>query len=532
MVHSLGPMNVVDSLLQLIVSQGADALILPPGQPPSLESKGEPRALSMPYPGDEIVTQMVEDVTSADERAQLDRGDVLETTYAAADGERYVVRIEPRNPGVWVSFRRPEAEASGATEQPAPTGRSVPVVPAPSPTEAAPQPPVVQVAPTLPSPESSSAVRDAPSFHGLDNATAVTCEPGVLRDALARAVHERASDVLLSVGKAPHFRVGGEIVATRGAAVTTEAILAFVEPAMSSRAQHDLQTSGSADVAILVHDDHAIHRYRANIFRQHHGLALALRPILGQAPSAYELNLPPELGALMQLRNGLVLMTGTTGSGKSTTLVSLIEHVNRTAAKHVITIEDPIEYEYSPECALIHQRQLGSHVDTFSSGLRASLRETPDIILVGEMRDHETISAALTAAETGHLVLSTLHAGGAPMAIDRIIDVFPEHQQQQVRLQLAGVLRAVVTQVLLPTLQPPARAPAVELMKVNTAVATKIREGRGHQIQSEIQKGRGEGMISFEASLASLVQRQLISVQTAVDHAPDPTLLQQYLRGH
>jgi twitching motility protein PilT len=226
-----------------------------------------------------------------------------------------------------------------------------------------------------------------------------------------------------------------------------------------------------------------------------------------------------------------VLMTGTAGSGKSTTLVALIEHINRTAAKHVITIEDPIEYEYKHRRALVHQRQLGVHVSSFSEGLRAALRESPDVILVGEMRDHTTMAAALTAAETGHLVLSTLHAADAAMALDRIIDSFPEHQQTQVRYQLAAVLRAVVTQRLLPSRVLPQRVPAIEVLRVNTAVATKIREGRGHQIQSEIQKGRADGMLSFEVTLAALVRRGLLSAETAMAHSTSPTLMAEHLRG-
>ncbi|MEM6992808.1 MAG: PilT/PilU family type 4a pilus ATPase [Myxococcota bacterium] len=509
-------MAVVDSLLKLIVSQSADALVIVPGEAPRLEKDGEPRPLSMPYPGDDIVMTMVAEVASPDERDQLQAQQGVETRYTSDDGETYMVRIEPRGERVRMAFRRPGTEAEPAANSDAP--------PPPAPPPASPTPIAA-----VPIPASAPPARV--EVGGLDGGIAVACDPGALRPAIERGAAEDASDILLSVGRAPHLRVGGEIVQLGGEPVSAEALTAFVAPAMSPRAQADLDTAGSADLAMLVHGASTLHRYRANLFRQHHGLALALRPIRRQPPAHRELNLPDELLALVGHRNGLILMTGTTGSGKSTTLVSLIEHVNRTTAKHVVTLEDPIEYEYVPQRALIHQRQLGTHVDAFSTGLRAALRETPDIILLGEMRDHATIAAALTAAETGHLVLSTLHAGNAPMAIDRMIDVFPEHQQNQVRNQLASVLRAVVTQVLLPTQQPPARAPAIELMHVNTAVATKIREGRGHQLQSEIQKGRADGMIPIEASLASLVRRQLVSVQTAVDAAPDAALFQQFLRA-
>lgn len=259
-------------------------------------------------------------------------------------------------------------------------------------------------------------------------------------------------------------------------------------------------------------------------------MALALRPVRSDPPTLDVLNLPSELAELASTPSGLVLMTGTTGSGKSTTLVALIEHINRSAHKHVITLEDPIEYEYQNRRALVHQRQVGVHVKSFSEGLRAALRESPDVILVGEMRDHATMQAALTAAETGHLVLSTLHAADAAMALDRIIDSFPEHQQIQVRHQLAGALRAVVTQRLLPSRTLPQRVPAIELLRVNTAVATKIREGRGHQIQSEIQKGRADGMLSFDLTMATLVRRGVLTSETAMAHASDPGLMAEHLR--
>ncbi|MBL4687415.1 MAG: PilT/PilU family type 4a pilus ATPase [Nannocystaceae bacterium] len=521
-------MAVVDSLLKLIVSQGADALIFIPDEAPRLEKDGEPRPLSMPYPGDDIVHTMVQEVATSEERKRLEADQGVETRYTSDDGETYLVKIEARAGRVRLAFRRPKADGEAAA--------NAVVLPdiAPSPRAATVVLPTTEAAETSAPPAAESTephvALASPTMPRLDEGIAVACEPGSLREALDRGIAEQASDILLSVGRPPHLRVGGDVVQLSGSPVTTEALLAFIGPALSTRARHELETTGSTDIALLVHDADTMHRYRGNFFRQHHGLALALRPIRRHPPSHRELNLPDELLRLVEHRNGLVLVTGTTGSGKSTTLVSLIEHVNRTAAKHVVTLEDPIEYEYTSQRALIHQRQLGSHVDAFTTGLRAALRESPDIILLGEMRDHATIAAALTAAETGHLVLSTLHAGNAPMAIDRMVDVFPEHQQNQVRNQLAAVLRAVVTQVLLPTNRPPARVPAIELMVVNTPVATKIREGRGHQLLSEIQKGRSDGMIPLEASLASLVRRQLVSVQTAVDVAPDAALFQQFLR--
>jgi len=225
-----------------------------------------------------------------------------------------------------------------------------------------------------------------------------------------------------------------------------------------------------------------------------------------------------------------VLVVGPTGSGKSTTLAALLETVNRTRARHVITLEDPIEFVYQPRRCLIHQREIGTHVESFAAGLRAALRECPDIVLVGEMRDRETVSMALTAAETGHLVLSTLHSGSAAMAIDRIIDIFPEHQQGQIRQQVAGSLRAVLTQQLLQGAAPGTRIPAIELLTGNYAVGALIREGKTHQLPTQIQTGREDGMIPFEASLFELLRAGRISKDVALAAARAPAELQRRLR--
>jgi twitching motility protein PilT len=248
-------------------------------------------------------------------------------------------------------------------------------------------------------------------------------------------------------------------------------------------------------------------------------------------PVIEELRLPARLSELTRFPHGLVIVTGPTGSGKSTTLAALIEDLNRRAAKHVITIEDPIEYEYRSERCLIHQREVGRHVDGFAAGLRAALRESPDVILVGEMRDRETAAAALTAAETGHLVLSTLHTGSAANAIDRIIDLFPGARQQQARLQLAHSLRAVLMQVLVPSSRgEPDRVPAYELLLVNGAISNQIREGKIHQIPDMILTGRNEGMVPLVRSLARLVQNGDVSFESAAALVDDPGQLREIVR--
>lgn len=540
-------MALVDSLLKLLAAQGADVLVIPSTEPPWLEKHGEPRPLSMPALGRDMVEAMVEDLLDDGLQERLAAGQLVETLYAADDGQPYGVLVEPRADGPRLTLRHltpvdpAQTSATSAAQTPrGPNGHPAAAAP-PSPPAAAPAsfpvaPPHAEPEPTPEPPASTSTPRPAndapPAFtSGLEPLRAEPLlDPGPLGRVLVRAVHERASDILLSQGSNARLRVAGEIVELTGHPIDDTVLRTLLAPVLGARAQHELRHAGSVDLALRVRVEGQAQRYRANLFLQQSGLALALRPVRADPPTLDVLNLPDELTELASIPSGLVLMTGTAGSGKSTTLVALIEHINRSAPKHVITLEDPIEYEYVHRRALVHQRQLGVHVSSFSEGLRAALRESPDVILVGEMRDHATMAAALTAAETGHLVLSTLHAADAAMALDRIIDSFPEHQQTQIRFQLAGVLRAVVTQRLLPSRTLPQRVPAIELLRVNTAVATKIREGRGHQIQSEIQKGRADGMLSFEVTLAALVRRGLLAPESAMAHSSDPVLMAEHLR--
>jgi twitching motility protein PilT len=511
-------------------AQGADVLVIPSTEAPRLERNGQPRPLSMPPLGRDMVEAMVDELVDAPRRERLSRGESVAVEYAAAGGP-YAVVIEPHAEGPRLTLRLAGTEDATRSSTSAPPS-APPSAPATTAPTASPASPVA--APSQPAP---APVPAAP-YHAPASAAPLEAlreepllDPGPLASVLAHAARERASDILLSHGSNARLRIAGEITELPGHAIDEAVLRALLAPVLSPRAQHELRHAGSADLALRVRTEGGKpQRYRANLFLQQSGLAMALRPVRADPPTLDVLNLPDELAELAALGSGLVLMTGTAGSGKSTTLVALIEHINRTAPKHVITLEDPIEYEYKHRRSLVHQRQLGVHVSSFSEGLRAALRESPDVILVGEMRDHATMAAALTAAETGHLVLSTLHAADAAMALDRIIDSFPEHQQTQVRYQLSGVLRAVVTQRLLPSRVLPQRVPAIELLRVNTAVATKIREGRGHQIQSEIQKGRADGMLSFEVTLAALVRRGLLAPEAAMAHASDPALMAEHLR--
>ncbi|MDL2236352.1 type IV pilus twitching motility protein PilT [Christensenellaceae bacterium OttesenSCG-928-K19] len=269
-------------------------------------------------------------------------------------------------------------------------------------------------------------------------------------------------------------------------------------------------------------------RHRVNIFRQSGTVGIAIRLLQSGVPTIDQLALPNSLREIATLPRGLVLVTGPTGSGKSTTLAAMIDEINEKRNAHILTLEDPIEYVHQSKCSLVNQREVGKDVDSFASALRSALREDPDVILVGEMRDLETISAAITAAETGHLVLSTLHTTGAAKTIDRIIDVFPPHQQQQVRTQLATVLQAVITQTLLPRADATGRVPAFEIMMVNDAIANMIREGKTFQIGSVLQTSGKAGMISLDMYLARLVKDSIISMDEALGRAVSREELRRY----
>lgn len=502
---------LVDSLLKLIAAQSAQGLVIRTGAPPALQRAGATAPLSMPSLDPETLNMILDEVTSVEQRAELADAGTLESSYTSgADGKTYAVVIERDAAGIKLAFR--------------PAGAPRPQAANASPAPAAPRPAAVAPAPAI---ELAGPASPPAGIDELGSAPIVLAED--LAAILARADHERASDVLLSSDRAPRLRVGGDLHELPDV-IAGARLAAFAAEVLTAAQRHELHETGSADTALPLVYGPGRRRWRINAFRQQDGLALALRPIRAEAPALRDLGLPDDLYELLAHRTGLVLVTGTAGSGKSTTLAALLEHTNRHAAKHVITLEDPIEFEFASQRSLVHQREVGRHVSDFATGLRAALRESPDIIMLGEMRDRETISAALTAAETGHLVLATLHAGSAAMAIDRIVDVYPEHQQVQVRAQLASVLRAVITQVLLPSPRPPGRVPAYEKLVINTAVGVKIRDLRGHQIQSEIQKGRNEGMVSFELSLARLVRTGRVTMDVALGHVSDRALFNDLLR--
>lgn len=486
-------MAAIDGLIGLLdFSAGADALVLASNQAPTLIAAGAKRPLTMPPLDTAALEGLLAELLDADRKSRLD-----------AEGAVDLAHVAPRVGAVTVQARRgPEGlslriSRGGAARAPVP---------------AAPPPRAARSSPAPEAPEE-------PARSGW----------AVVRRALRRG----ASDVWLSTSAAPAIRVAGEVEELALPPWSREALLELL--ALSAAQRAALERSGSVDLAIQGRAEElgepASRRFRVNLFAHLGGLTAALRPLWQEIPSAAELHLPARLLSLVAPRSGLALVAGLAGSGKSTTLAVLLEHLNETRARHVVTLEDPIEYVFRRRRSVIHQREVGTHVDSFASGLRAALRESPDVILLGEMRDRETVALALTAAETGHLVLSTIHSASAAMAVDRIVDVFPEAQQQQVRAQLAGVLRSVVTQRLLEGRAPGTRVPVVELLAVNHAVAAQIREGKTHLIANQMQVGADDGMLPFDRSLVDLARRGLITGDRAVEAARDRGFVEGAVAG-
>lgn len=327
-----------------------------------------------------------------------------------------------------------------------------------------------------------------------------------------------ASDIHLTVGLPPRARINGDLVDIECPKLMPDEIETIVFSIMNEHQKSVYREKGEVDFAFSIAN---VGRYRVNAFRQRGSVACSMRVVGTTVPQPEKLGVPESVIDLYNRKRGLVLVTGPTGSGKSTTLASIIDKINKERNVHVITLEDPIEYLHSHNKAMVNQREIGIDTNSYAAALRAALREDPDVILVGEMRDLETISTAVTAAETGHLVLSTLHTIGAAATIDRIIDVFPPHQQQQIRVQLAMVLEAVISQQLVPRDDMDGRVAAFEVMHATVPIKNLIREGKTYQIGSIIQTNRKEGMISMDDALIDLCMKGIISAENAVSYAQD-----------
>ncbi|MBS3957431.1 MAG: PilT/PilU family type 4a pilus ATPase [Clostridiales bacterium] len=413
--------------------------------------------------------------------------------------------------------------AAGADDTPTPRSEEItpPVaasVPAPAP----------QVSPqgAYGVPVSVDRVASTPASTGVTRpgAPAVSSAPHI-DDLLRLMIDRNGSDLHVSVGSPPGIRLRGEIVPVENTKVleprdTTEMILSL----LSEDQRRKFETELELDFAYTIP---GVSRFRANVFQQRNSLGAVFRVIPLKIPTISELQLPKVSRYLAERPRGLVLITGPTGSGKSTTLAAMIDHINEHRAVHIITLEDPIEFMHKNKKAYVNQREVGEDTRSFAAALKRVLRQDPDVILVGEMRDLETISAAITAAETGHLVLATLHTTGGPATVDRIIDVFPPHQQQQVRMQLSSTLEGVLSQVLLRSTDGRTRVLAMEIMLGVPAISNLIREGKTHQMPTIIQGGASLGMQTLDQHLKNLLQAGRITFEEAIAKAQSPRELAQ-----
>jgi twitching motility protein PilT len=353
----------------------------------------------------------------------------------------------------------------------------------------------------------------------------MTADPQ-LQTLLEAVVSQGGSDLHIYAGGVPVIRVSGALLPlTRFQAVTNEQVETMLRSIVPEGRWKVFEERQSIDVSYAYKEGS---RFRINGYRVQGTTAMALRLIPHAIRTFEELNLPPILDVFTQRQQGFFIAVGPVGHGKSTTLATMINRVNETMAKHIVTIEDPVEYLFKPNKSLIHQREVYVDTPSFGAALQGTFREDVDVIMVGEMRDYETISSAVTAAETGHLVLSTLHTNNAAQTIDRIIDMFPAEQQGQVRVQLAGSLAAIFSQRLIPRVSG-GLIPAFELLINNNAVSTLIRDGQTHEINSVIQTSSQEGMIDMDRMLADLVRRGEITVEHAYEHAMDPKTFEHYL---
>lgn len=343
---------------------------------------------------------------------------------------------------------------------------------------------------------------------------------------LEEAMNMGASDLHITVGIPPKCRVNGKLINMDYKRLLPPDTNDLIVPMLSDRTLDTLEQNGEVDFSYSIAK---LGRYRVNVFRQRGSYAAAIRLVSTSVISPEALGIPKSVVELTKKKRGLVLVTGPTGSGKSTTLASLIDVINENHNRHIITLEDPIEYLHHHKKSIVNQREIGIDSNSYTNALRAALREDPDVILVGEMRDLDTISIAVTAAETGHLVFSTLHTIGAVSTIDRIIDVFPPHQQQQIRIQLSNVLDTVVSQQLLPLSNGKGRVAAFEVMHANSAIRNLIREAKPHQITSMIQTNKKLGMQTMDDAIYDLYMQRKIDIEEALNYAQDSAALQRKL---
>jgi len=484
-------MAQVDSLLKLLIDQGGDELRLELGKSPRMYTSGQPLKFFFPELGAEMYSDLVDELIDKGRRSALGPGERVQIVHDAGALGRFSAELRGVN-GAGVRFKkaRPAPAAAPPLADPAPAP--------PTPAAAAPAADQPMSPPAAAPPSAPAWATKDPELGTID---------GPLAALLENAADVGASDVHLAQDEPAIMRLDGRLTMMTPAPQDMAVLLAQL---LTPAARAGLARGVAADAAFSTPNGT---RYRANVFQCDGGLAAAFRVLRRHAPDLSTLNLPVSLDWLLEAPHGLILLTGPTGSGKSTTLAALIRRAMEVRPGMVITLEDPIEYTFvaKPGQSLVRQREVGRHVRDFPTGLRDALREDPDILLVGEMRDADSIQLALTAAETGHLVLSSMHTRDAASAVQRILDAMPAARQAQVRGQLADSLRAVIAQRLVPRASGTGRVPATEILTVTHGVAHQIREGKTAALTSAIQTGKDHGMLHLDRCLEAMVDRGLIS---------------------
>ncbi|HEX5043415.1 MAG TPA: type IV pilus twitching motility protein PilT [Candidatus Polarisedimenticolaceae bacterium] len=467
-------MPQLDAMLRALADRGARELRLSEGTRPVFQFAEGDRPVSQAVLQRAQIVSLVTELAGKGDAARLSGGESVRFLYRTDDGKSFLCETGLAGGGFVARIVPQEASAAAVPVSPEPTA----------------PPPPLEVRP------------GAPAIEAL----------------LLHMVEQGASDLHLSPGEVPMLRLHGEMVKVAGAtALPSQETAKLVMEIAGPRYREEFERTHDTDFA---HEIPEVARFRVNVFADRRGTGAVFRIIPSKIPSADQLGLPKAVLDLGMLSKGLVLVTGPTGSGKSTTLAALIDHVNRTRKDHVITIEDPVEFVHENKSCLINQREVGTHTDSFKRALRAALREDPDIVLVGEMRDLETIAIAIETAETGHLVFGTLHTSTAPSTVDRIIDQFPADRQAQVRIMLSESLKGVISQTLLRKIGG-GRVAALEILIGIPAISNLIREGKTYQIPSIMQTGRRHGMVLLNDSLLDLVKRRVVSPEEAYLKAID-----------
>src|SRR5438128_1120380 len=523
----------IDPFVDVLLREQGDQLYLLPDEPVTMVKDGKPRKVSRQPLTDQHIYALLVEVAPSESADHIDQMTETEFEYIADRG-MVRVRIVPDMGRLTAMVAR--VENSAATQPGAAPGHPPAAQRAPAPTPAAPQPrppksSAIAAAPMVEAPSATASVAAPPQ--GLPGDFAAPQYKGAERalgELLKKLVQSASSDLHLRVGEPPVFRTHGEMKRQATPPLSTEQLELMLLAVMPERNRGEWKETGDSDFAYEIA---GLARFRVNAARDRKGPMAVFRVIPAQVVTVDQLHISKEVQQLCYLTKGLVLVTGPTGSGKSTTLCALVDLVNRTRTDHIITIEDPIEFVHENKKCVITQRQVGTHTDSFRSALRAALREDPDIVLVGEMRDLETIAIAIETAETGHLVFGTLHTTTAASTVDRIIDQFPADRQSQIRVMLSESLKGVIAQTLCKKISG-GRIAALEVLIVTPAVGNLIREGKTFQIPSMMQVGKSVGMVTLNDALMELVTKKMVAADEAYAKAVDKSGFEAALKraGH